>query len=297
MSNVSLPYYSAGHESMTCGPWHYADADGTAVHLVDDGVPGWDYNRPLVMMRRLTVDVDRLRTDCRLTPDDTLLLTVTAACNTSRWRSCLWQRELSVHGSLSTDLQVELNSTQLAEKFKLQTEVLLKEARPNAERFTAKTAASRLFVEEQFVYLEGRRSRFPVKDADFDEELAHLQAPNAYWHLHWNGGDLDEPAVRALMLYLNSRQEQFVELASTNDPLVLALLFTDAARQLIAAALQDETFVEAEAGHFPEDSIGEIMEHLLAAAFPGQSRNQARELMQQSPRTFDSIIQSTFAPH
>jgi len=285
-----LPYRIISNDGITLGPWQI-EAAGEKEFL-EEAIPGWDYQAPIHISRSFSIDTDQIKSDTRLEDGSTIMLTVVAASPAARFRSCIAQSaEIVVGGQkIEGQLVAALDSTRLCEKLILTSELVL--VRTNGKsRFVAHLPGSRLYQENFAVQLEGGASRFPMTTCDFEKDLSRLRIARAKWYL-WSGQlDYSVPVTQGLMLYINSGRQNVLDAVISNEPLTLASMSVDVARQLLTSAVADEEF-DLDYSLYPENSVGHAICGLMLICFPDMEKDQVMKLRDTDPGRFDAMIQS-----
>lgn len=289
---TSLPYRSASADCVEMGRWHIDRPDtGLPVHLGND-LKGWDYNFDLHLSLSVAeVNASRIREECGLPDEARMVMSVVVASPPARYRERVWHSSIIGAGSFSGDVAFEISGSSLSRLVELHTEVLLLDTTDSPDVFAPSLPGSRLWGRSHRVMLEGSASRFPMEVVNFEKHLVHLRAPRALWYLHWNPGDLEAPAMGAMLLYLNSRQRMLVRAAEENEPVLHELLSTDVARQLILGALASEEFMQ-DPGAFGEDTLGRVLRNLFGLCFPGLPPREVLALRAADPSQFEAMIQA-----
>jgi len=294
MRRYSLPFKTLVGTEVVLGAWHYRIGSGDWLRA-EAGVAGWDYLAQLEFHRDIEVDGLRARSACGLESETPVDIVVTAHCPAARFRQIVY-RTLVPEGSWAGAMTFAVPSTEIAEQVRLDTEIILTDKRPAAARLTARYPGSRLFSESIQLEIEGTRSRLPLESASFARQLSYLGAPRAHWYVDCGSGDLHAPVMRGLRVYLNSDQPEFADAAQRGDQAVLALLKADIARNLLEAALADESF---QAGNldFGEGTLGEAAVRVLRLCFRDTKPTDVLALAKRDASRFQAIVVSYFNQH
>ena len=287
---TALPFRVISTDAITLGPWQI-EAAGEK-EILEEAIPGWDYQAPIDVSRSFSIDTDQIRSDTRLQDGSTIMLSVIAVSPAARFRSCVAQSaEIAVGGqTIEGQLNATLDSTRICEKLILTTELVLVGA---AERhpFVAHLPGSRLYQEHFPVQLEGSASRFPMTTLNFEKDLSRLRIARAKWYL-WSGQlDYSVPVTQGLMLYVNSGRQEVLDAVTNNDPLTLASMSVDVARQLLASAVADDEF-DLDYSLYPENSVGNAICGLMLTCFPDMEKDRIVKLRDTDPGQFEAMIQS-----
>lgn len=283
----SLPFKTLVGPEVVLGAWHYRIGSGDWLRA-EGGVAAWDYLAQLEFQRAIEVDGVRARSACGLGPQTAIDAVVTAQCPVARFRKVVYRTAIP-NASWTASIAFAVPSAELAEQMRLDTEIVLSAERATAERLTARYAGSRLFHESIQVDLEGALSRMPLESASFTHQLSYLGAPRAPWYVDCGNGDLHAPVMRALRVYLNSDQPKFALAAKNGDGTLLAVLKADIARNMLEAALADDSF-KAGDFDFAEGTLGEAAARVLRLCFPDMKPSDVLSLARRDASRFHATV-------
>lgn len=287
----TLPYLRASDDRVRCSEWHLGDASTGG--LLGDHVPGWDTNTDTILERRLRVDVDGLREDCRLPGDAPLRLVVTWHSGSTQTKGVEVVSELPQTGTLEVDANVKLVGARLGGRVELTTSVVLVARLPKAP-IRAFLPGTVLWESTKTVRVEGSGSRFPMEALPFST-ASHRLPSGAAWHLELDPDGLDLPVLGSVVLYLNQEHPAVQRMvAEPNDPvsrMLESMLRFDVASQLVRSALASEEF-RNRADPWPSDSVGRVMQKLLQSRFRRDSIDALSRQMCDEPAEFSSLLQA-----
>lgn len=254
----------------------------------------WDYNQHLHLGRALELDASAIRTSCSLAPDDALRLVAVWSSPGTPLRGKLGDVALAgAEGAQRVVLHGIVSGYELSGQLQIDTMLVLASARASKAPLSATRVGSILWREVYSTLVEGEAPRFPVETVEFAKTL--WAPPGAAWHLAWDPHDLRQPFLGAVRLMINSGAEAVVKAVSRNDPdaaakVIRSIIHYEVGRALIRGALMNDEFREDPAG-FPEGTVGRVLWRLLGLLFPGDSPTGIKNLMDQDPDRFDTVLQ------
>jgi len=152
-------------------------------------LPHWDPAMPLHIFAPVEVDTAGVFADCMLHEDDHLRLAIVwQSLGTGlRGRGSAIYLD-SMQSSQSTVLALSLEGGDLADRIRIDINLVLASAGKSDAGLAPHRPGSLLWHEERTVILEGQASRFPVELIDFTQ---HMKLPeNGAWFLDWDPEDL-----------------------------------------------------------------------------------------------------------
>lgn len=289
---IALPHRQAT-TAVEVEPWSVSIHG--SVRPVGDYLAGWDYTTPLVFEAAVRIDVEALIEECGLDPDDTVALIGLWECQSTFRRE--GSQPVEVAASDRYVIRLAPDPSLIGGRVRLDRRlVLLAAASGPRSPLTASAQGSVLWQEPRgwrtTVALEGDATRFPTDTVDF-RRTGGL-APDAAWHLEIDLGDPEVAALNAVRLRLNEGHPAIAAIISgqqdDRSSAVMNALMWDVGRQLIHAALDQPEFVDGW-GHFPEDSIGYVLQLLLQRTWPGEEARSLRAARDADPARFESSLQ------
>ena len=259
--------------------------------LVDDkAAKGWDYATPVDVVFRCEATLSELHRSVQLAPGSEVALILRWHATGTGLRGTGEPRR--IEGG-SHEVCLHLDGDSLGGTLVLNAVlILLAPASGDSGPLAPTRPGSVLWSEPKKVILEGDGLRFPVELISF--EGAGLRGPNAGWCLRWDSQDYDQAAGACLRLQFN-RDHEGAAAAATNpqDPRNAAFMQAlrwDIARQMILAALDDETHFDSL--DWPERSLGAALVARIGTVFPGLSLDECRSLRRSNPEDFETSLQS-----
>jgi hypothetical protein len=282
---------------------HRTTANGVAAEpwvVMIDGerlAPGvrlaWDRAAPLDVTSTVRVDVDRAREECGLGTAAQLRLVAVWRCTTTSQRGV--GAEIVVDRSATYPITVAIDPRDVAGEVTLSRLLVLDEGITTLDPLTASTRGAVLWREPPraaaTISIDGGAglSTEAVDFGDLDETYR-----NAPWRIDADLSDLHAAPMRALRLLVNSSHPTIERLlAGVDDDTTKSarsVLRWDVARRLLAAALDDDAFVEG-FGEHPVDSVGGVLQALFATCLPGSTPRELRRRRNEAPSEFESWLQ------
>jgi hypothetical protein len=281
------PYLETSTDAVRAGAW-FADS-GDEKQLLPEWVPYWDISQKLHVRRRIEVDLDRVRSETRLSSECRLALTVVLASEFED-EGCR-VRLASSEGAEQIDLGVDLDGQSLGSAVLLVTSLVLADAVSQVEGPVAWRRGSILWQDSKRVRLYGESSQFPVMEVDFADFGLD---PGSPWFVQI-GSDLELPAMGSILLLLNERFPLVTETAremSADRPELAAVrsaLFADVGRVLVEFALSQEDLAQ----EWPEESLGAVLAAVVESRFP-QSLDELRRLRENDPSKWAATVEARF---
>lgn len=289
----AVPFLTTPATTLAVTAWHVQTDDG--LQPLPRVLPHWDYNQRLLLTRTIELDLDAVLSACRLSRDDTLSLVAVWTCPGTALRGKLSAVNVDAREPRGTQilLQGMVDGHALSGELWIETNLVLLKRRADGSPLAATRAGSILWQDASSVMLEGEAPRFPVEVVDF----AHtLWAPaGAAWYLSWNPHDLRQPFLGAVRLMINSGSPSVVKAVARDDPdpagqAIRSTIHFEVGRTLVRGALLNEEF-RSHPESFPEGTVGRALWRLLSLLFPGDSPEGLKNMMEQRPEYFDSVLQ------
>jgi len=284
---VALPYLTASADHIRSVTWTDGNGDPLPAEL-----KGWDPTTDIEVSVQIELDSAAVLDDCRLSAnlDELSLVGVWRSAGTSiRGQG----EKLSISRSYSAEdhrIDFQIPGREVMESVHVTVALTVPEMVPKREPMGAWRPGSVLWSDTRQIQVGGRGGRFPTEWTDFT--ASGQFHPEAGWQLDWNPEDLDAPTMAALRLYLNQKSSRMVETvseAATDTSSELAeFLHFDIARTLLTGALSNSEFGTRE---FETETLGATLTRLHTAIFPGESPDQTRSRLRESPARFESELQ------
>ncbi len=270
--------------------WYLLINDGP--EPLGDRLPHWDAATPVDVRVRLVLDTAGVRADCELAPADGLSLVLAWHCPSTSLRGRGDSAAIPDTPTSETVLDLHLAGGLLADRLRLETQLVLAGAGQGASRLAPVRPGSLLWRDERLVLLEGQAARFPMEVIDFD---AHAWLPTgAAWYLDWDLDDLRQLVLGGMRLFINAQTERVARAVSATDPVATVIteaIQFDVARTLILAVLDNDEFV-GHAETYGEESIGAAMRRLLNTLFPFDSLDGLQQQRRRTPGRFECMLQA-----
>jgi hypothetical protein len=288
-----FPYLTAPEDAVSGTVWALEGQDirrdGTVI------LPGWDYNTNISAVRTLTVDVARVRSACRLTDDDELLLLIDfhSSATNLRGRSLL----VPLDGDTTTvPVDIRVAGPELGGTLTLFTRIVLGTKLPSADILVASRRGSVLWSDEKVVRLEGVAGRFPLEVIDFQNHPPF--PPDGAWVLDWDPERLDVPVLGGVRLFINQKNSHVLKAVTAAAPepvdlLIRSAIYFDVGRTMLRGALQIDEFVD-QTDTYLIDSVGRALVRMATLLFPGDSLRSLRSMATDRSGYFDAVLQERF---
>lgn len=287
---TALPYRSAASGAVRAGTWS-VDLDGTRVPL-PKLLETWDYATPLDVRRQLSFSLEELRDASGLPTTARLSAGALWSCRPSALRGPSALHPIDASGEI--ELRLELSGQRLGGTLELETVVLLAEAIENRHDRAPWRAGSILWSDRTKCRLQGDAPLFPIAIVDFAALGYDDRAP---WILQVEP-DLNAPAAGAIYLLVNDRASDVIEAlksAGSPDPMqaaILSALHHDVGRTLSEAAISNTAVGSGVS--FEQESLGDVLQGLLAVAFPRQNLQGLRTMRETDPATWAGQTAAAF---
>jgi hypothetical protein len=279
----AVPFRTTPTSAVAAAPWHVQTDEG--LQPLPRVLPHWDYNQRLLLTRTIQLDSDALLTACQLSSNDPLRIVAV-------W-SCPGNLDTVVPGAVRVLLEGTVDGHELSGELRIETHLVLLKQRPNGVSLAATRPGSILWRDASSSIVEGGAPRFPVEVVDFSHTL--WAPPSAAWYLSWNPLDLRQPFLGTVRLMINSGIAPVVRAVARNDSdasakAIRSTIHFEVGRTLIRGALCNDEFRSDPEG-FPEGTVGRALSRLVGLLFPGDSPEGLKNLMDQRPEFFDSVLQ------
>ncbi|HEY9265300.1 MAG TPA: hypothetical protein VIQ11_11900 [Mycobacterium sp.] len=248
------PYLRAQPGTVTFAPWVRPESGAPLPEYLE----GWDPQTDVVIERVVECDLDAVRSDTGLDADVPLMLSVNWTSNQSYMTESLFRAPLES----KSDVRVVLPSARLDGAVTVRTSITVATTDTSRALGRAKWAGSILVHDDQRIVLEGSGPMLPLAEQDF---AATPLSPDGSWVLQLPE-DLSLPVLGAVLLLVNSRDEELVAALSTGipDPRQTALLEAlegQVAAHLIAQATERADEIRAE--DWDEETVGDLLTRYL----------------------------------
>ena len=288
-TSAAVPYLLPPDHSINAEAW--TDRTGT---VLGDRLDHWDPNTRLELGRALTVDLDSVRSTCRLQEDACFALTTTWHSSTTRLADGPAPVELAdLAGLVGAELAMTVPGDRIGGRVELATRLVLRHPGSRPTPISPSIPGTTLWQDRHRVAVEGTAARFPVTATDFSATPFPDQAG---WALEWDPHDLTAPVLGALRLLVNSTQPNLVAAlrSGSTDPrsaATRAFITYDIARAMLDAALRSEDFLASPYG-FDDGTVGRAVTDLLTACLPGTDPRTAAALAADNPARLSAAIQA-----
>lgn len=290
MSRRALPYRRPTDNVVDAQPWLLVTEDGDLP--LPEALPHWDYQMDLQLRRTAQVDPGRARSEAALPDGVALTLSAVWTATGSSQRGPAAAVRIEGHRPTQVQFEIRLSGSDLGGVLFLDTALVLAEASDDGRPFAPRRAGSVLWSDRRSVRLQGDAPQFPMAVVDFTKTSF---PDGAAWHLQI-GNSLDAATMGSLLLLINEKNgltsAAFANAAKPRavDRVVLAAVYTDAARVMIEHALRHDEFNDE--ASFPDDTLGATLMSLFYQLFPGSSINDVRLRLRRSPSLFSSDLQA-----
>lgn len=283
------PFLLPCPEAVRAHAWQDAGGSPLLEH-----VDYWDSAMDLTFTRLVVVDVDAIRTDCRLPDDSQLAVSSTWHSNSTRVVGRATPVELgSRAGTLEVPVRITVPGDAAGGTVKLRTRIVLRHPGSSTHELSPTSPGAVLWADEQQVVLEGSAGRFPMAVVDFRSTAYPSEAA---WALSWGGDRLHEPVLGDFRLLLNESHPTVVGLARSGaqDPraqVLRSVLEYEVMRLIVHAALSDDSFVE-DPEQYEDGTVGHLAHGLVSLAFSGWVVRSLGELERNTPERIDTELQA-----
>jgi hypothetical protein len=287
-------YLLPGDDTVEAGQWK--DRDGIKL---GETIEHWDPLTELLISRAVTVDLDAVRSQCRLGPDSAFAVLASWRCpHRTRLGGAGERIDLGDLGGLvRAPVAMEVPGPESGGRLDLTTRLLLLTPGSDPSPISPRRVGAVLWTDSQRVALEGSAARFPMTAIDF---AAVPRVPDgAAWYVDWDHEDLHAPVLGGLRLLLNTAHPRITSAVRTasDDPaakIVRSLIECDVAGQLVRAALDSEQFVETPEA-FADDSVGQMLADLLEMVWPGIPVTGLRQRARLQPSRLEAELQEALS--
>lgn len=287
---AARPYLLPPDESVDAEPWRTPDGA-----QLPDRLDHWDPFTEVEATRSLTVDVDLVRSACRLPDDTTLAVVASWRSDRTRLSGGADPVELgAMDGTLRVPIEITVPGSTSGGRVELVTEVVLRSAGSGPSPLSPRRPGAVLWRDRAHLVVEGAAARFPLTAVEF-ESIPRLPA-QGLWALDWSAEDLEAPVSASLRLLVNSRDGGVLDAlrsgsSDVRSGVIRGFVVYDVARTLVEGALSSEPFV-AGPESYQEGTLGRMLFELLASAWPGVPVEAlARRLRDDRPR-LDAELQA-----
>lgn len=288
MTRIVYPYLRPATSTVTASPWTMVHTDGEIP--LPDKLEDWDYNLDLNLRQVVQVDLDAIRTQCRLPQEAPLDLCVV-------WRSSgsgLFGRATSVRLDRSGEhaLDAVIAGSAAGGIVDVDTVVVLARAHDGGDPLAPHRAGSVLWQQRSTVQLQGNASQFPISVVDFSRTSL---PDNAGWHLEINGS-LDSAAMGSLLLLINEQHKPVAEAFGNAgkprpaDRLVLSAVYADVARAMIEHALAVDDFDDET--EYEQETLGTMLRDIFRKIFGETTVKDVRLRAKDSPAIVATTVQA-----
>jgi hypothetical protein len=284
------PYALPPGNAVTDEPWR--DADGREL---PDRLEHWDSFTEIELFRALDVDLDSVRTSCRLGNDATFTLVASWYSQRTRLSGAAEVVELGQLGGLvRAPLALKIPGDSAGGRLDLRTALALRHPGGSITPISPKREGAVLWFDSTSVALEGGSARFPVTALDF--EAVTSIPDNASWKLEWTPEALEAPVLGDVRLLVNSSDESLLSAlrsgaADPRSSAVRSFVMFDVARALVDGALSNDQFVQDPEG-FEEGTIGRMLFELTATCWPGTPTKILASRKREDPARLEAELQA-----
>jgi hypothetical protein len=284
------PYVLPPEGAVTEHPW--SDADGREL---PDRLQHWDPFTETEVFRAVDVDLDSVRTACRLGSDAAFTLSTTWYSNRTRLSGAGVNVELGqLRGLVRASLSLVVPGAAAGGRVDLRTSLILRHPGATATPISPKREGAILWSDSVSVALEGGSARFPITALNFAD--ARRLPDEASWMLEWNPEALEAPVLGDLRLLVNSHDETLLGAlrsgaADANSTIIRSFVMFDVARALVQGALGNDRFVE-DPESFDSGSIGRMLFELLLMCWPGVPMKTLASRRFEDPARLEADLQA-----
>lgn len=288
----AFPYLTLTDEEVIVKEWYPVNHEDipTQMDSAEEGVPDWAYDEILRLGREIKIDTKKCLYKIGLGDiPASLKLTVLLEVGQPGIRHNVFSKVLSENQIFDEFLVIEVPGANVSENIKLSTIVTLNNHHKSSQPFVPVNPGSRLWEDRHVIPLEGHGSRFPMRSCSF-KELVRVP-DHAEWFLEWSPDLADHAFAGAVLLYINSDNKDFSERITDGDETLLASLRSDIAIEMCAGLLANKDFREGYE-HYEPGSIGAICNSWLTMAFPGRTRENLYQILQDRTSEFFTSIRA-----
>jgi hypothetical protein len=284
------PYALPPEDAVKDEPW--SDADGREL---PERLEHWDSFTEIELFRALDVDLDAVRTSCRLGADATFAIVGSWYSHRTRLSGPAAVVELGqLRGVVRAPLSVHIPGDSAGGRLDLRTALVLRHPGTLVSPISPKREGAVLWFDSTSMALEGGSARFPVTALDF--EAVSALPDNASWKLEWRPEALDAPVLGDLRLLVNSADESLLSAlrsgaADPRSSAVRSFVMFDVARALVDGALSNDQFVE-DPEAFDIGSIGRMLFELTSMCWPGIPLKILASRRREDPARLEAELQA-----
>ncbi len=289
-TNAVMPFRRAASSGVRAEPWILADSG----EVLGERVEHWDSDLTLKLDRTVVVDVDTVLSSTGIDTAGSLALAAVWKCDRTRLRGPGMKVSVPVAaGEAPIAISLDVPGNLAGGSLEIRTVLIRAEDDEAARPTVARRAGTVLWEERISVALEGSAARFPVTVLAFSAVPG--LADDSPWALEWSPQDLDQPVLGAMRLLVNSAVPEVVAAVGAEqeggEGLIASMIRFDIARSLVHGALSDEGFVAGER-QFEADTVGRMIEDLIARYWPGVSPGALARGLVESPHRLESDLQA-----
>lgn len=284
------PYLLPPDDAVVAEDWR--DIDGG---VIGDRMEHWDPFTDVELVRGMSVDLDAVRSACRLDRDSGFAVTATAYSQRTRLSVDSPTIELgTLDGRVQVPLSITIPGVAAGGRLDLRTRLVIRSPGAAPTPISPRRPGAVLWAHETRIALEGGAARFPVSATDFASIARFPDA--AAWALDWNPDDLEAPVLGGLRLLVNTADTALVgalRSGSTDERAALIRSFVtfDVGRSLVHAALHSERFVAAPET-FEAGSVGRMLFELITACWAGVPAGTLVSRSIEDPARLDAELQA-----
>lgn len=291
---IAFPYLKVASDLVHASDWAL-EVPGSAPKTVGVGIPGWDYQQDLVLVREIRIPIEKCLKSCGLAMASGASVRLSIECETGptgyRWLAHALGPMQS--GSLEETIRVSLNGNTLAGAVTLTTGLHLENPGSRSESLAPHRPGTRLWEESRTIQLEGSMGRFPMEAVDFQAAFGHLNLGAARWILYWEPRRWDWAFLGNVQLFLNSADSELMTDIQEERAPLLAAIISDVVRQMTTALIVDEEFRE-EMSKLPDWTVGGVVRDWLELAFPEDPPDVLVGRVRENPGQFEARVQAVF---
>jgi hypothetical protein len=252
----------------------------------------WDPGMSLHFMATVVIDLEGIRSDCHLAPEDMLRLVILWNSPGTGLRGRGNYIDLKSPLSLPVTLDLNIEGQLLADRIRIEMCLVLVRGNSNFA-LAPQRPGSILWSEEKTVILEGLASRFPTELIDFSENP--FLPDDASWLLEWDSEDLNQMAYGSMRLLINAGNNKVKRAMTESNPadeVIRDIIRFDIGRTMIFGALDNDTFVQSPESYM-DGSVGTYARRLIRTLFPDEENLEGVALMyRQNKSLFECELQS-----
>lgn len=266
-------------------------------------IPGWDYERDLLLSRELRIGCAQIAEQCRLGPGATLRILAQWTTTIGRYlhgESDLYELPVSPDEKVCS-ISLRVPGSLVGGELTLETQICLGLPTLSPPPLSAVRPGSKLWSDALKLTLEGFAPRMPIALADFGKEIALPAPADSNWFVRLQPGCLALPVSIAVQVFVNVTKSHLAK-AITEDAdnlddqqrMIRSFLQFDVGRQLVEFALRDDEFIE-HPDAYELGSLGWALQAQLRRIFEVTDPPAViRQMMERDPSRFHSLLQSGF---